>query len=180
MQHVKVWEYQAKDGRAIAVRAAQVEDARNLHSGFREVVEEHMWLPTFTPNSHVSDWMNWIERTYRTREALLVAFINDEYAGHLSLQPEEWHASQHVAKLGIIVRKECRSIGVGRSLMLAGEEVARNKDYSKIILSTFDDNEAARSLYESLGYRTVGVRKNHFNMPKGYIDEVLMEKELVE
>jgi len=175
-----VWEYTAKDGRSITVREAKVGDAKHLHAGFKNVVEEHMWLPTFTPNSHVSDWMNWIERTRHTREALIVAYIENEYAGHLSLQPEEWHASQHVAKLGIIVRKDCRSIGIGRSLMLSGESAALSKDYTKIILSTFDDNEAARNLYDSLGYRIVGIRRKHFNMPKGFIDEVLMEKELVD
>jgi ribosomal protein S18 acetylase RimI-like enzyme len=174
-----VWEYTAKDGKSITVRHALVDDARDLHAGFKGVVEEHMWLPTFTPNSHVSDWMNWIRRTEHSREALLVAFLNGEYAGHLSLQPEEWNASQHVAKLGVIVRKEYRSIGIGRSLMLSGESAATDKDYSKIILSTFDDNEVAKNLYDSLGYRVVGIRKNHFNMPKGLIDELLMEKELL-
>ena len=173
-----MWDYTAKNGRPITVRNAVVDDAKDLHAGFKTVVEEHMWLPTFTPNSHVSDWMNWIRRTEHSREALLVAHIDDEYAGHLSLQPEEWNASQHVAKLGIIVRKECRSIGVGKSLMLSGESTALDKDYSKIILSTFDDNEVAKNLYDSLGYRVVGIRMNHFNMPKGMIDELLMEKEL--
>ena len=179
MLHLKVWEYTAKDGRSIAVREAIVDDAKHLHAGFKNVVEEHMWLPTFTPNSHVTDWMNWIRRTQNTREVLLVGHIATEYAGHLSLQPEEWNASQHVAKLGIIVRKECRNIGIGKALMLAGESAAADKDYSKIILSTFDDNEVAKNLYNSLGYRIVGLRKNHFNMPKGLIDELLMEKELI-
>jgi ribosomal protein S18 acetylase RimI-like enzyme len=173
-----VWEYSAKDGRSITVRKAIVDDAKDLHAGFRNVVEEHMWLPTFTPNSHVSDWMNWIRRTQHSREALLVGHRDNKYAGHLSLQPEEWNASQHVAKLGIIVRKDCRSCGVGRALMMSGESVAVEKDYTKIILSTFDDNEIAKNLYNSLRYRVVGIRKNHFNMPKGLIDELLMEKEL--
>lgn len=177
---LKEWEYKANDGRTIAVREAIVDDAKQLHAGFKNVVEEHMWLPTFTPNSHVSDWMTWIQRTRHTREALIVAYIDNEYAGHLSLQPEEWNASQHVAKLGIIVRKECRSNGIGKALMLSGESAAIAKDYSKIILSTFDDNEVAKNLYDSLGYRTVGIRKKHFNMPKGLIDELLMEKELAE
>jgi RimJ/RimL family protein N-acetyltransferase len=178
--HLQTWEYAAKDGRSITVREAEVNDAKFLHAGFRSVVEEQSWLPTFAPNSHVSDWISWIERTRHTREVLLVADVDGEYAGHLSLQAEEWHASQHVAKLGIIVRKDSRGNGVGRSLMRSGESSALAKDYSKIILSTFADNEAARNLYDSLGYRFVGLRKNHFNMPKGYIDEVLMEKELVE
>lgn len=177
---MKEREYPAKDGRSITVREALVDDAKHLHSGFKNVVEEQQWLPTFTPNSHVSDWMNWIRRTQSTREVLLVAHIDQEYAGHLSLQPEEWHASQHVAKLGIIVRKECRNNGIGRSLMLTSEIAAAEREYSKIILSTFDDNEPAKNLYKSLGYRIVGLRKNHFNMPKGLIDELLMEKELVE
>jgi RimJ/RimL family protein N-acetyltransferase len=59
--------------------------------------------------------------------------------------------------------------------MLSGHEIAVKKAYTKIILSTFADNEKAIQLYKSLGYRIVGVRKSHFNMPKGFIDEVLME-----
>ncbi len=179
-QSLNSWEYQSKDGRSIKVRPANKKDASNLHSGFKNVVEEHMWLPTFTPNSLLADWVQWIERTNHNREVLLVAHVDGEYAGHLSLQPEEWHASQHVAKLGVIVRKEIRGIGVGKSLMLSGHSLASQKTYTKIVLSTFEDNDVALELYKSLGYRIVGFRKNHFNMPKGFIDEVLMEKELAE
>ena len=179
-QSLNSWEYQSTDGRLIKVRTANKKDASDLHSGFKNVVEEHMWLPTFTPNSHLSDWVHWIERTNHNREVLLVAHVDGEYAGHLSLQPEEWHASQHVAKLGIVVRKEIRGIGVGKSLMLSGHSLASQKTYTKIVLSTFEDNDVALELYKFLGYRIVGVRKNHFNMPKGFIDEVLMEKELAE
>jgi phosphinothricin acetyltransferase len=177
---VSSWEYHSKDGRSIIIRTATKDDAPDFHAGFKNVVEEHMWFPTFTPNSHVTDWAHWIERTNHNREILLVARIDGEYAGHLSLQPEEWQASQHVAKLGIIVSKEWRSIGVGRALMLSGHSIASKKAYTKIVLSTFADNEIALQLYKTLGYRIVGVRKSHFNMPKGFIDEVLMEKELSE
>jgi len=177
---LQIWEYRAKDGRQITIREAKTSDANFLHAGFKDVVEEFAWLPTLSPNSNVSDWVNWIDRTRHTREVLLIALIDSEYAGHLSLQPEEWHASQHVAKLGVIVRKDCRNNGVGRSLMISGESAAIANDYTKIILSTFEDNQVARTLYSSLGYRTVGIRKRHFNMPKGLIDEVLMEKEIVE
>jgi len=53
------------------------------------------------------------------------------------------------------------------------------RDFTKIILSTFADNEVAKTLYLHLGYTVVGIRKNHFNMQNGFIDELLMEKELV-
>ncbi|MGQ4912790.1 MAG: GNAT family N-acetyltransferase [Candidatus Thorarchaeota archaeon] len=174
------WDFKAKDGRPILVRHAQRKDASLLYQGFKEVVSEGKWLPTFTANSSISDWLHWIDKTNHSREVLLVAFLDGEYAGHLTLQPEEWNASQHVAKLGIIVCKNHRNLGVGRSLMISAEEVAHSRAYFKIVLSTFEDNLAAKHLYTSLGYRLVGVRKNHFDMPKGFIDEVLMEKELVE
>ena len=109
---------------------------------------------------------------------MLVAELDGKYAGHLTLQPEEWAASSHVAKLGIIVIREYRALGVGRALMTAAESAAKPLGYTKIVLSTFHDNERARSLYDSCGYVVVGRRKNHFRMPKGYIDEVLYEKEM--
>ena len=109
---------------------------------------------------------------------IIIAFVEADYAGHLTLQPEEWMASGHVAKLGIIVQREFRNMGVGRALMETAEEIALATDYEKIILSTFHNNEIANALYFSLGYKKVGVRKSHFRMPDGYIDEVLMEKQL--
>jgi ribosomal protein S18 acetylase RimI-like enzyme len=60
--------------------------------------------------------------------------------------------------------------------MLASEEAAVDEGYSKIILSTFEDNKLARGLYDSLDYRVVGIRERHFKMNNGHINEILMEK----
>lgn len=161
------WEHVSKRGHRILVRHAERDDAKMLHAGFQSVVTEGEWLPTFVANSNTGDWMHWIDRAKHSSEVLLIAFLDGEYAGHLTLQPEEWDASRHVAKLGIIVTKECRDQGVGRTLMLAAEEVASSNGYRKIVLSTFHDNAAARHLYASLGFRDVGIRQRHFDMPKG-------------
>ncbi len=173
---MKTWDFVSKDNRPIAIRHAGPRDARNLHAGFESVVDEGIWLPTFACNSNIADWVNWIERTQINRDILLIAEVDGDYAGHLTLQPEEWMASRHVAKLGIIVIKDHRSNGVGRALMLASEDAAMDAGYSKIILSTFEDNHLARPLYDSLNYRIVGIRERHFKMSKGYVNEILMEK----
>ncbi len=157
-----------------------VSDARDMYTGFKQVIDEGEWLPTFSPASSSADWVSWIQKTARSRDILLVAHVDSEFAGHLTLQPEEWMASEHVAKLGVIVIKPLRGIGVGRALMQSAEEAGRVKRYEKIILSTFYSNELALSLYKSLGYDTVGTRNRHFKMPNGYIDEVLMEKAIDE
>ncbi len=173
---MREWEYSTKDGRTVIIRRATVNDAEVLYNGFNSVVGERRWLPVLKPNSNVDDWTRWIQQTHFRREVILKAMIDGEYVGHLSLQPEEWMASKHVARLGIVVMKDFRCIGVGRALMQCAEEFAREMDYEKIILSTFEDNMIARRLYESMGYRFVGIRKKHFKMPHDYIDEVLMEK----
>ena len=121
---MKTWEYSTKDGATIDVRHAVPADARKLHGGFDEVIQEGIWLPTFNANSNIADWVNWIQRTNQCRDIMLVAEIDDEYTGHLTLQTEEWMASRHVAKLGIIVSKKDRGRGIGRALMLAAEDAA--------------------------------------------------------
>ncbi len=176
---MKAWQFKTKDEREIIIRHAKVSDAKDLHENFCHVVHESEWLPTLRPNSNQAEWAEWIQRTYGNREILLIAHLDAEYVGHLSLQPEEWAASAHVARLGIIVRKPFRGLGVGKGLMLAAEEAGRQQRYEKITLSTFDNNAIALSLYESLGYRLIGKRERHFQMPKGFIDEVLMEKRIV-
>ncbi len=173
------WKYVLRSGRTAIIRYAEARDAEQMLRAFCSVVEEKEWLPVIRVNSIVSDWTAWIERTQNTRDVILVAEVDTVYAGHLSLQPEEWQASQHVARLGVIVKAPFRGIGLGRSLIQTAEEVAVNKGYRKIVLSTFATNIAARNLYESQGYRVVGIRYNQFLMPKGFIDEVLYEKELV-
>ena len=173
------WRFTSRDNQTISVRHAVTKDAENLFEGFNEVVSEGSWLPTFKPNAHVGDWVHWIHKTQHTREVLLVAEVDGEYAGHLTLQTEDWMASRHVARLGVIVITKYRCIGVGRALMLSAEKVALAEEYEKIVLSTFANNAIALSLYDTLEYRIVGVRRSHFKMPKGYIDEVLLEKELV-
>ncbi|MHA1960091.1 MAG: N-acetyltransferase family protein [Candidatus Thorarchaeota archaeon] len=177
---MKTWELVSKDGRPISIRPVTTNDARNLFNGFNAVVDEGVWLPTFTPNATLGDWIHWIQRASRNREILLIAHIDGVYAGHLTLQPEEWMASSHAARLGIIVVEDHRGLGVGRALMIAAEEAAITEGFEKIILSTFDSNTSARVLYESHGYRIVGYRMKHFKMPDGYINEVLYEKELLD
>ncbi|MDF1540535.1 MAG: GNAT family N-acetyltransferase, partial [Candidatus Thorarchaeota archaeon] len=68
---------------------------------------------------------------------------------------------------------------VGKALMEAAEDAGRQQKYEKITLSTFENNAIARNLYDRMGYRFVGKRERHFRMPKGFIDEILMEKLLV-
>jgi len=45
----------------------------------------------------------------------------------------------------------------------------------KIILSSFLNNERALNLYQKIGFKKIGIRKNQFYMENKYFDEILMD-----
>ena len=52
----------------------------------------------------------------------------------------------------LFVRPAFRGLGLGRQLVEAMLDGARQRDYDCVLLDTLDDMEAARALYEDLGF----------------------------
>lgn len=75
------------------------------------------------------------------------------------------------------VRPGSRKSGVGQRLVETIIEVAR-QSVELIQLSVVSDNEAARRLYERLGFVEWGVEKNALKQDGRYFDEVHMAKDL--
>ena len=55
----------------------------------------------------------------------------------------------------LFVRPAFRGLGLGRQLVEATLDCARRKGYDAILLDTLSDMEAARALYEDLGFEEV-------------------------
>lgn len=53
----------------------------------------------------------------------------------------------------VMVREDCRGIGLGRAVVVAGLAALRARDIELATLTTEADNAIAHRLYESLGYR---------------------------
>ena len=56
----------------------------------------------------------------------------------------------------IVVYEALRGKGYGRALMAQAEVQAKEMGLGRIALNVFGDNQAARSLYETCGYRETG------------------------
>jgi GNAT superfamily N-acetyltransferase len=57
-----------------------------------------------------------------------------------------------------VVTESAEGRGLGRALLEAAEEWARRQGYAHVTLNVFAANQAARGLYEHLGYRPEQVR----------------------
>ena len=61
--------------------------------------------------------------------------------------------------IAMYVLPEARRRGLGRALIAAVEDWARDQRHARVFLNVMDGNDAARALYESCGYRSTGIRR---------------------
>lgn len=96
------------------------------------------------------------------RGALLVARVGEEFAGCCALRALDNVDYTNAGEMKrLYVRPNFRGAGVGRLLAEAILEHARLAGYGCILLDTLDDMEAARALYEELGF--VEIPPYYFN-----------------
>lgn len=65
----------------------------------------------------------------------------------------------------IAVSPEYRGMGIGLSLMNSLKELARQKNIDNLILEVRESNHTAIHLYEKVGFRRAGIRKNFYEKP---------------
>ena len=90
------------------------------------------------------------------RGALLMALVDDELAGCCALRPLDDVDYPNASEMKrLYVRKGFRGFGLGRQLVEATLDAARAAGYHCVLLDTLDDMEAARTLYEDLGFESI-------------------------
>ena len=93
---------------------------------------------------------------------LLLAFVDDELAGCGAFRPlPDADIANACEMKRLYVRRAFRRFGLGRLLAQALIDGATQAGYSAMLLDTLDDMEAARGLYETLGF--VEVPPYYFN-----------------
>ena len=119
----------------------------------------------------------WSERMLREHldnqcAAALVALGEDGtvlgYAGLLVVLDEGYITN-------VAVRPAFRRQGIAADLLTVFDRFARGNHLAFLTLEVRASNEPALALYEKLGYRRMGLRKNYYEHPKE--DAVIMTKE---
>jgi putative acetyltransferase len=90
------------------------------------------------------------------RGALLLAYADGAIAGCCALRPLDAADYPNAAEMKrLYVRPAWRGTGLGRRLALAALDAARQRGYASVLLDTLSDMEAARALYEDLGFQEI-------------------------
>lgn len=76
--------------------------------------------------------------------------------------------------LNICVNPELQGQGLGRMLMNHGIEIARRLRAESIFLEVRPSNKAALSLYESLGFNEIGIRRGYYPAVGGREDALIL------
>ncbi|MBV8131461.1 MAG: GNAT family N-acetyltransferase [Alphaproteobacteria bacterium] len=107
------------------------------------------------------------------------AFRATDLLGIAGFVVREGEKERHKGLLwGMYVRPDARKTGVGRRLVEAVIDFARQR-VELLQLSVVSDNEPARRLYARLGFVEYGVEKKSLKHDGRYYDEILMALDLM-
>ena len=166
--------------RGVIVRRASPADAAQLVELSRAVGSEpEGWLISDNVWRNVSDERRYLKAVRRyPHAAVFVAEAPEGIVGRLSVARDSHPASHHVADLGLMVAAGYRRRGIGRALLERAVEWARETGVRKLELHVFPHNTAAIALYESCGFVQEGYRREHYRRGSGYVDAILMARQI--
>jgi putative acetyltransferase len=162
---------------AVLVRRARPSDAAGFAQmmGHPEVFANLMQLPMPTEEM----WRARIEdMTAPNRTELqLVAERGGQLVGSAGLHPAQALRRRHAAMLGISVRVDAQSQGVGTALMQALCDYADNwAQLLRLELTVFTDNARAVALYQRFGFRHEGTHRAYALRHGQYADVFCMAR----
>ena len=128
-----------------------------------EQIEKSIFSLPWSAKSFV-DAANTLENVY------LVCECTGEIAGYCGM----WTVLGEGNITNIAVSPSYRRSGVAEALLKELERRARLKDVTIFFLEVRQSNEAAKRLYEKLGYSPIGVRKRFYEKPVE--DAIVMSK----
>jgi len=121
----------------------------------------------------------WKERLakFGERDYGLVACVEGQIVGMLSLQVSPRLRRAHVGDLGMAVHDKWAGKGVGSALIKAAIDLADKwLNLSRLELTVYTDNEPALRLYKRLGFEIEGTHRKYAFRDGSYVDAYTMAR----
>ena len=167
----------------LLVRNAVASDARVLCETMQRTHAQTDYLLSYPDEQSVDDEQEArsLEETERSgNEVELVAVIDGRIVGSAGVcAVRSRRKVAHRARCGISILKEYWGMGIGRALIEASIDCARQAGYTQLELEAVADNERAVSLYRRAGFEEYGRNpRGYRSASAGYQELVYMRLEL--
>ncbi len=182
MSRIQERQVRLKSGDECAIRSVSVDDAQFMIHHLQTVGGETDFL-TYGPDDislDVAKERSLVEEVLTApNRVFLICEIDGNIAGTLGFHGEHRPRTQHTGQFGIAVKKQFWGRGVGRALICAMLEWARQGGFiRKVNARVRPDNSRALALYTSMGFEREGVVSREYLINGGFYDNVLMGLEL--
>ena len=154
------------------IRDSALADAEQIAALIDTVARERLFLAG-TVGFSADDTRAFIASTKSAGGVQVVGIESGEIVGWCDISPYPFEGMRHVGRLGMGVRRDRRSKGIGRKLLAAAIERAHGAGIERIELEVFASNRAAICLYESFGFELEG-RKVAGRRLDGCTDDILI------
>lgn len=157
-------------------RIATIGDIEKITEIYNQGIQDR--IATLEANlKSVSEMENWFNTRSERHKVIVVEDGQGTIKGWASLNvfnPRECY--QGVADLSIYIHREERGKGLGKKLLAALIDIAKEVGFHKLVLSTFAFNYAGQNLYSSVGFVKVGTYMKQGMLDGKWIDMTVMEK----
>ena len=152
-------------------RKAELSDAQALALIYNQGIEDR--VGTFETRLRTSqDIMLWFDSIHP------IVVAEDEtgviaFAAASSYRNRDCYDG--VAECSTYVRRDRRGIGAGRAVLSALINESEKRGFWKLLSRIFVENTASRALIRSVGFREVGIYRNHGKLDGQWRDVVIVE-----
>lgn len=172
-----------KNGKEAILRNGEFADGEAVFVNFNETHAETDYLLSY-PDENSFNAQQEAEflknKTESPNEIEIVALVDGVVAGTAGIEAVgAKYKLKHRAELGIAILKEYWGLGIGKALMEACIECAKEAGYTQLELNVVAENERAVALYKKMGFVEYGRNPRGFNSRvSGYQEVVYMLLEL--
>jgi GNAT superfamily N-acetyltransferase len=146
------------------VRVVASTELEHLLPGLVELLRESVnsgaslgFLPPLTHHEARRYWLSLGPELRGGARLLFAAYVADRLAGSGQLALPSWPTARHRAELNkVMVTAGLRGHGIGRTLLQAIHDLARQRGRSLLVLNA-RRGDPAETFYKRLGYREAGV-----------------------
>lgn len=172
-----------KNGKKAVIRNGEFSDGAAVYENFNQTHAETDYMLSYPDENSFNaeqeaDFLK--EKTDSDNEIEIVAVVDGEIVGSAGIEAiGAKYKVRHRADLGIGISKDYWGLGLGKALMNACIECAKEAGYTQLELNVVAENERAIALYKTFGFKEFGRNPRGFNSREsGYQELVYMLLEL--